>query len=317
MTVGNSGKKPSWLPYKDTRKYTCYGFLEGLTGDQISYAGQASRKVEISCFDGSSIVGDVLRINNSHVDDKLYVGFEAAIDLTNVHVKAEFSLNFSYFGRLRDSIKHLRPEVIRRIIPSASKFNDNSEDRCTDFDQCKDILRLDDCSKDQVNALRTVISGEPNSPPILISGPFGSGKTRVLALSSRYYLYCNDESVKILVCTQQHVSADAFFEIFDDISPKKDKGVEIVRLIPDYYFRNSNIECYQTLDNVNPSIFKQKKKVLIITTCSKVLPVGFFTHIFLDEGAQMREPEAVAPLNFAKEDTKIVIAGDYRQVAIE
>ena len=41
---------------------------------------------------------------------------------------------------------------------------------------------------------------------------------------------------------------------------------------------------------------------------------GFFTHILIDEGAQTREPEAIAPLSLASSGTKIVIAGDSCQV---
>jgi len=39
-----------------------------------------------------------------------------------------------------------------------------------------------------------------------------------------------------------------------------------------------------------------------------------FTHILIDEGAQTREPEAVAPLGLADDNAKIVIAGDHLQV---
>jgi len=34
----------------------------------------------------------------------------------------------------------------------------------------------------------------------------------------------------------------------------------------------------------------------------------------MDEGAQAREPEAVAPLTFADARTRIIIAGDHKQV---
>jgi len=44
------------------------------------------------------------------------------------------------------------------------------------------------------------------------------------------------------------------------------------------------------------------------------LRVRPFTHILIDEGAQSREPEAVAPLSLADKHTKIVIAGDHMQV---
>jgi len=46
---------------------------------------------------------------------------------------------------------------------------------------------------------------------------------------------------------------------------------------------------------------------------SEFLPLEFFTHILLDEGAQTREPEVIAPLSMAGKNTKIVIAGDQNQ----
>ena len=41
-----------------------------------------------------------------------------------------------------------------------------------------------------------------------------------------------------------------------------------------------------------------------------------FTHILIDEGAQTREPETIAPLSMANCHTKIIIAGDNQQVHI-
>ena len=43
---------------------------------------------------------------------------------------------------------------------------------------------------------------------------------------------------------------------------------------------------------------------------------GFYTDILIDEGAQTREPETVGPLSLAGRFTRIVIAGDHRQVCI-
>lgn len=299
--------------------------MEGLSGDQISYAGQASETVRLK-FDKypEAIEGDVLISNISHTEDRLYIGFSKKnierICSSSCKVEAIFGLKFSYFERLNDSIKQLRREVIERIMPSAVDFSQDSF--LGHLDNYSDTLSLKHCSKDQVIALRTVISAPPSSPPVLISGPFGSGKTRILALACLYYFSCSHlQTVKILVCTQQHVSADAFYECFNDLSPKRDKDLEIIRLAPRHYQKNRAGICYKTLDDIDPA--PMKDKVLIITTCStaitmykrKDLAIGFFSHIFLDEGAQMRAPEAVAPLNFAKENTKIVIAGDHKQVS--
>ena len=39
-----------------------------------------------------------------------------------------------------------------------------------------------------------------------------------------------------------------------------------------------------------------------------------FTHILIDEAAQALEPECLTPLVMADEKTKIVLAGDHKQV---
>ena len=296
-----------------------------MSGDQIGYAGQASETVMLK-FDEypEAIEGDVLHSNIRHTEDRLYIGFSFDnICLPSSKVEATFGLKYSYFERLDDSIKQLRCKVIERIMPSAADFSQNSFLDPDALDGYRDTLSLMHCSKDQDIALRTVISAPPSSPPVLISGPFGSGKTQILALASHYYFSCSRlQNVKILVGTQQHVSADAFCDCFNDISQREDRNLEIIRLVPTNYHQKIRAgTCYKTLNDIHPS--SMKNKVLIITTCStaitmyknKVVSTGFFSHIFLDEGAQMRAPEAVAPLNFAEKNTKIVIAGDHNQVS--
>jgi len=57
---------------------------------------------------------------------------------------------------------------------------------------------------------------------------------------------------------------------------------------------------------------------IIITTSmlSKNLKVapGYFTHIMIDEAAQMLECEALVPLSYATFETRIVLAGDHMQI---
>lgn len=48
----------------------------------------------------------------------------------------------------------------------------------------------------------------------------------------------------------------------------------------------------------------------------KLIFVGFFTHILIDEAAQAMECEAVMPLSLANENTRIVLAGDHMQVCM-
>ena len=62
--------------------------------------------------------------------------------------------------------------------------------------------------------------------------------------------------------------------------------------------------------------------MVVVTTFLTALSVKmaihdkYFTHVLLDEAAQVREPEAVAPLCMANLYTKIVVAGDNQQVNI-
>ncbi|NXI53091.1 HELZ2 Helicase, partial [Chloroceryle aenea] len=56
--------------------------------------------------------------------------------------------------------------------------------------------------------------------------------------------------------------------------------------------------------------------IITTSTLSKnvKVPPGFFTHIMIDEAAQMLECEALIPLSYATFGTRIVLAGDHMQI---
>lgn len=61
----------------------------------------------------------------------------------------------------------------------------------------------------------------------------------------------------------------------------------------------------------------QKHRIVVTTTAqARNLPVapGFFSHILIDEAAQMLECEALMPLGHAVAGTRVVLAGDHMQV---
>lgn len=57
---------------------------------------------------------------------------------------------------------------------------------------------------------------------------------------------------------------------------------------------------------------------IVVTTTSQArelgVPAGFFSHILIDEAAQMLECEALTPLRYAPLGTRVVLAGDHMQV---
>lgn len=61
----------------------------------------------------------------------------------------------------------------------------------------------------------------------------------------------------------------------------------------------------------------ERHRIMVATTSQARelrVPAGFFSHILIDEAAQMLECEALTPLRYARPDTRVVLAGDHMQV---
>ena len=337
LYVLQAGQKPHEIRVDAKPFHKRFGYFKGMGGDEVGYATQSASKAIIMADGGSQIFCDILRENNFHTEERLYIAFsEESLNILSKcfhltksplnpkeDVAVQFELKFSYFRSLKDAVRNLDKHTIERILPQPEQFEPSqpvSETRLTRYERF--------CSSDQLRALKVIASCPASGPPVLISGPFGTGKTRVLAIAAHYFIDQSIEegrqSLRILVCTQQHTSADAYLEMFNNLASKK-KDVTIIRLIPEHTWRNPSLrQFYRSVKDFKRGIernsFRNRQRFLLVTTCltapqiSDVLPKSFFTHIFLDEGAQMREPEAVAPLCLAGKATKIVIAGDKYQV---
>lgn len=265
-----------------------------------------------------TIKAHILRHNHHHIEDKLYVGLKES---SNYHsrrsqeVTIRFLLKTSYFRSLHKSIKYLPDEIISRIIPKSYQCTHVDVDTTNN----KALKKLYDLDDEQYRALSLILAkSHSNELPLLIDGPFGTGKTFVLAAAANA-LFQSKSLTRILVCTQQQKSGEHFLDIFttklaaivDDGAKKillRDHGINTCRsAVRKFIVRSHELraELPGTTDNL-----------LIVTTClsAHYLHEINFTHIFIDEGAQMREPEAIASLRMAKKDTKIVIAGDLHQV---
>ena len=212
-----------------------------------------------------------------------------------------------------ESVNNLPPDVIKRIQPC----DRDMVSVAALADECKHYENLD---SEQIAALTAILHESlPSSPPILISGPFGTGKTRVMANAAHYLFQRN--STHILVCTQQRESADNFMSMYREAvsaSGHNDYNVKSI-ILRDYGRGKPNLKKYylEPKDLIKVTR-KNKFNLLIVTTCLTARHLAGtdinFSHIFIDEGAQMREPEAVAALAMAKSNTKLVIAGDPQQV---
>ncbi|XP_063235527.1 probable helicase with zinc finger domain [Bacillus rossius redtenbacheri] len=199
--------------------------------------------------------------------------------------------------------------------------------------QWSEILdsRLNLKQKEAVVAITTPVNCP--LPPILIIGPFGTGKTYTLAQAIKQLLI--QPKARVLVCTHSNSAADLYIKEY--LHPYVEEGHEEARPLRIYYHKrwvatvNQVVQKYCLIEVVGgmrtfcvPTLEDVLKHRIIVVTLSISmylsslgLPKGHFTHILLDEAAQAMECEAIMPLALANDDTRIVLAGDHMQLSPE
>ena len=321
-----------------------FASIYGMTGDQMMYAAQASECVFICDPSNERRVAraDIILGGSTNIlGNKLSLGFRATEaskleryfgiiqdDSIQLEVDANFEVKHSYFQMLRRSLENLSDDAIERIMPKGGDFVDGLNLTRVPFPKEYESLNLD---KKQFRALQLILFSRSRAP-VIIPGPFGTGKTRILAVATHNFIETakvKDGIARVLVCCHHQVSADTFVEsYFGDMSTDRHSPweAELIRLTrKSYYSRDVNYDnLYMPIDEFSEQVGAGRcttaKYLVVVTTFSTALNLvsllgdQFFTHILLDEGAQVREPEAVAPLCMANKDTKIVIAGDPQQV---
>ncbi|KAG8129284.1 hypothetical protein E2320_016421 [Naja naja] len=188
--------------------------------------------------------------------------------------------------------------------------------------------RLNAKQKEAVLAITTPLSIQ--LPPVLIIGPYGTGKTFTLAQAVKQILQQQDTS-RILICTHSNSAADLYIK--DYLHPYVEAGNPQARPLR-VYFRNRWVKTvhpvvhqYCLISSTHSTfqmpqkedILKQRVVVVTLNTsqylCQLDLEPGFFTHILLDEAAQAMECETIMPLALANKNTRIVLAGDHMQLS--
>ncbi|XP_012268061.2 probable helicase with zinc finger domain [Athalia rosae] len=166
-------------------------------------------------------------------------------------------------------------------------------------------------------------------PPILLVGPFGTGKTYTLAQGIRMILNKGPKH-KVLLCTHSNSAADLYVKDFFDAWYKEsmDTRLKPLRIYYKGRFRNTVhpvVQEYCLMDENGRFREPTKDDILrcglIIATlatssCLASLDAGL-THIIIDEAAQAMECEALTALTLARSTTRLILAGDQMQLAPE
>ena len=325
----------------DSKKY---GYLDVPDGDIIAYATQASEAVYLMIprhKDTLGIEAEVLRDNYNHTDNRMYICMDASCWIPNYcgEVEVQFEVKHSYFDNLHNVLNCLPIEVVRRLLPQSEDFDGivRPEGIAALYDVPRgygQILHLNEMSSDRMLTYQVALSCKSGSPPVLISGAFGTGKT--CFLSSLAYCFISEVDrthvpARVLICAHHQATADNILHAYfgpmleHEYLPLKAK---VIRITSKRYRPSNEMyqECYKPIHTfkkvAHTYYYASAQKLVVITTFLTSLnlqglyPPGFFTHILIDEGAQAREPETVAPLCLADRETKIIVAGDPRQVIV-
>ena len=239
-------------------------------------------------------------------------------------VDVSFILKHSYFTSLRNALRLLPPHMVDKLVPDEKTLKTRRrKETAADVDYpVLDQFDLDD--EYQEPACRRVLNSS-TSAPFLITGPFGAGKTRLLATVALRILLHNPKCF-ILIATHHIKTADQYIEKYFAPFLEVEKfdmknRLKVVRVVGRDAFYDSKSKYTERVNNMDSATVE--KCNLIVTTFGTMLRLQqvlkshrrpMFSHIFIDEGAQAREPETLGAFCHAGPNTKIVLAGDHKQV---
>ncbi|KAK9979970.1 hypothetical protein ABG768_013372 [Culter alburnus] len=240
---------------------------------------------------------------------------------TRCEMEVQFQLNRLSFCQMHQAIDYL-PDL-HNVLPDLSNC-------CVPVY----ITKQPELNNKQQIALNFILGKcEENkvAPPLLIYGPFGTGKTLCLASAAKTLAFRSQN--KVLICTYTNSSADLY--VREHFHPyitnghpnlkllriKANKGGASIKATDDITLKY----CLCSPDRqsfILPARSDLESHRIIITTTSMArhlrelkLPEGFFSHILIDEASQMLEAEALMALGLADKYTRVVLAGDHMQMA--
>ena len=230
-------------------------------------------------------------------------------------VTVQFQLDRGYFQCLHKTVEYLGASAIRKTFPGNEVI----------YASRRQIAKLSTASKElyldnefQFSALKKLLKCSPPAPFVL-TGPFGTGKTRLIARAAYQIATSCGNHAKVLISVHHRVTANSYIENYFGLLSS---SVKAVRFVPNAG-HIPEVTDFRWL-YIDTQTMWHKKDTYQIIVCTNIAVSslfhdlrcgpGFFTHIFLDEAAQAFEPESMTPLLFVDDSTTVVLAGDHLQV---
>ncbi|KAI9344799.1 P-loop containing nucleoside triphosphate hydrolase protein [Zopfochytrium polystomum] len=222
------------------------------------------------------------------------------------------------FARFDSPFYDIQQNVAERAFTAGKRYSDAKSRPLKAFNG------LVDDNEEQRLAVAIITDGFHHPLPFLLFGPPGTGKTSTIVEAINQITHL-DPTTKILVCAPSNTAADVLLErlsrtkapdIMFRLNAFSRNQPSTFSLFEKYVFRSSDGFDVPTLDTL-------KQYQIVVSTCvsSAILggigiPASHFTHVFIDEAGQAMEPEVLIPIaTFGnQENTRIVLAGDHRQL---
>ena len=326
-------------------QYAMVGYVVMKDADSAKYVMQASQSVRLILTDKVFIEADVVLVSfrnksgffsnlsmehvpvalsdtNANIFKEYCIAHQNDISKSINKIKAHFQIKHHYFHDLHQAVDNIPQVMIEKLFPSVFDVEENLEiQNACDLSHILQSPFMPD--KLQCKAIYSMLSVSAKAPFLLI-GPFGTGKTHVLACAAAAIVK-EDANAKVLIATHHNKSADTFVSKYfgtlestkslpPTVAPIRIATKDLSDDLEKPYFVRFN-------DSIITKELLDERRIVVTTfltalhfASTEKVPRGYFSHILIDEGAQTREPETIAPLIFADENTKVIIAGDHLQV---
>ncbi|XP_066499872.1 putative helicase mov-10-B.2 [Hoplias malabaricus] len=177
---------------------------------------------------------------------------------------------------------------------------------------------------EQYTAVCNIVAGVSKPAPYLVFGPPGTGKT-VTVVEAIKQVEKTGANVRILACAPSNSAADQLCEkLLQHVDPYNVFRMYASSRDPEFV-PPSLLECCNLIGEMYEFPSKEELmeyKIVVTTVCTAGrlitggLPVGHFTHIFLDEAGHAVESEAIIAIAglLNVETGQLVLAGDPKQL---